>query len=38
MVDFRKSKMIKKKSEKWINQTLTMGLEVIFHSLFKEEL
>ena len=22
--------------EKWINQTLTMGLMVIFHSLFTE--
>ena len=37
MVDFGGSdKMIKKK--KWINQTLTMGLVVIFCSLLTEEL
>ena len=33
-VDFSESVMIKK-SGKWINQTLTTGLVVIFGSLFK---
>ena len=38
MVDFGESDKMIKKVEKWINQTLTTGLEVIFHSLLKEEL
>ena len=39
MVGFGKyDQMIKKKMEKWLNQTLSTSLMVIFHSLFKEEL
>ena len=38
MVAFSESETMIKQEEKWINQTLTAGLAVIFRSLFNEEL
>ena len=35
MVDFSEFDKIIKEVERWINQTLTKGLVVIFHSLFQ---